>query len=147
MMNSMTSPGGNSFVASDDHEQPTLLIADDDPVVRSTLSMQLAAHFEVIGVVEDANEAVRVASAAQPDLALLDVEMPGGGGIAAVTGIAAASPGTCMVILSGDEARGTVIELLAAGAMAYVRKGIPVSELTAKLGDALAASSGMAPPT
>jgi DNA-binding NarL/FixJ family response regulator len=104
-------------------ERPSLLIADDDPVVRSTLSMALEPRFDIIAVAGDGEDAVAKAADRTPDAALLDVDMPRGGGIRAVRGIAAASPNTALVILSGDEAEEVVLELLQAGAVAYCRKG------------------------
>ena len=118
---------------------PTLLIADDDPVVRATLSAQLAREFDVVAVAADAAEAIALAAEHQPDAALLDVDMPAGGAQEAVPQIATCSPGTCMVILSGDEARQVVIALLSAGAMAYIRKGLAVAEISRTLTDTLAA--------
>ena len=103
--------------------RPRLLIADDDPVVRSTLSMALEARFDVVAVAGDGEGAVATASECMPDAALLDVDMPRGGGLGAVLGIASASPRTALIILSGDEAEEVVLELLQAGAMAYCRKG------------------------
>lgn len=119
--------------------RPTLLIADDDPVVRAALSAQLAREFDVVAVAADAAEAIALAAEHQPDAALLDVDMPAGGAQEAVPQIATCSPGTCMVILSGDEARQVVIALLSAGAMAYIRKGLAVAEISRTLTDTLAA--------
>ncbi|HEY2435693.1 MAG TPA: response regulator transcription factor [Solirubrobacteraceae bacterium] len=109
--------------------QPTLLIADDDPVVCSMLSMALEQRFEIVAAVEDGERAVASAAATRPDAAVIDVEMPEGGGSRAVRGIAQASPGTAIVVLSADESDAGVRDLIAAGAVAYVRKGIPSHEL------------------
>jgi DNA-binding NarL/FixJ family response regulator len=103
--------------------KPRLLIADDDPVVRSALGQQLAGHFELVGAARDAAEAVELAGELQPDIAIVDVEMPGGGGPHAARGIAAISPSTAIVALSIDESREVVLEMLNAGAVTYVRKG------------------------
>lgn len=108
---------------------PTLLIADDDPVVRSALSMGLEHQFEIVGVVADSHAAVETARELQPEVALVDVQMPGGGGRSAVRGIAEVSPDTAVVVLSGDESDGMVRELMIAGAMTYVRKGIAPHQL------------------
>lgn len=108
---------------------PTLLIADDDPVVRSMLSMSLEKQFEVVAVVPDGQQAIAAARETQPDVALVDVQMPGGGGRAAVHGIAEVSPNTAVVMLSSDESDALVRELMIAGAMTYVRKGIAPHEL------------------
>jgi DNA-binding NarL/FixJ family response regulator len=111
-------------------QRPTLLIADDDPVVRSMLGMSLDQRFEIVGAVEDSQQAVGIAKEHKPDAALIDVDMPGGGGAAAVRGIAQASPETAIVVLSADESDAVVRDLLQAGAMTYRRKGISPQELT-----------------
>lgn len=123
--------GSPSDHADRTSSQPiTLLIADDDPVTRSMLSIALARRFDVVGVVEDAEQAVATATLARPDVALVDVQMPGGGGLAAVRGIVQASPHTAVVMLSSDESDESVRRLLSEGAVCYVRKGIDASELT-----------------
>lgn len=121
--------------------RPSLLIADDDAVVRATLSAQLQSTFRVVAVAENATEAIELAEEHRPDAALIDVDMPDGGARAAVPEIAARSPGTCMVILSGDETRQMVLELLTAGAIAYVRKGVTGSQLARTLTEALKAKA------
>jgi DNA-binding NarL/FixJ family response regulator len=110
-------------------ERLTLLIADDDPAVSSMLSTGLEESFEIVAVVADAEDAVDAASEFRPDAAVVDVNMPGGGGPRAVRGIAAASPETAIVVLSGDEEETVVRDLLQSGAMTYRRKGIAVSDL------------------
>jgi DNA-binding NarL/FixJ family response regulator len=117
----------------------TLLIADDDPVVRSVLSMALERRFEIVAAVADAEEAVAEAAVTKPDAAVIDVDMPRGGGSHAVRGIAEASPATALVVLSGDESDGTVRDLLQAGAMTYRRKGIAPHELADTLEKSIAA--------
>jgi len=116
---------------------PSLLLADDDAFVRSALGSQLEADFNVVAVATNATEAMELAEEHQPDLALIDVEMPGGGAMEAVPQIAKRSPETCMVILSGDESREIVLKLLSAGAIAYVRKGVTGAQLSDTLADAL----------
>ena len=118
---------------------PTLLIADDDPVVRSMLSLTLERQFRIVAAVPDSDQAIAGAGALRPDVALVDVQMPGGGARTAVRGIAEASPETAVVVLSGDESDSLVRELMIAGAMTYVRKGIAPHELAAVLHRALRA--------
>jgi DNA-binding NarL/FixJ family response regulator len=65
--------------------------------------------------------------------------MPGGGGLEAVRQIALISPETCMVILSADEIRDHVIELLIAGAVSYVRKGASGAQIIQTLSDSMKA--------
>ena len=119
--------------------RPSLLIADDDAFMRTALSAQLKDAFRVVAVAEDASAAIALAEEHQPDAALLDVDMPNGGAREAVPQIAARSPGTSIVILSGDETREIVLELISAGAIAYVREGVTGSELSQTLSDALKA--------
>ena len=123
--------------------RPRLLIADDDPIVRSLLSTQLAGDFEICAVASDATEASELAEQHRPDAALVDVEMPGGGGLAAVRRISERSPDTCIVILSGDESQDVVVELLNAGAIAYVRKGVPGDQIARTVADSLKAQANL----
>src|SRR3979409_165827 len=104
--------------------RPRLMIADDDPVVQSMLGLSLGGAFEIVGTAFDGEEAVELARTSQPDVALIDVEMPKGGGLGAVRGIVDVAPHTAIVALSGDESDGVVRELMQAGAIAYRRKGI-----------------------
>ena len=126
--------------------RPSLLIADDSEAVRSMLIAHLGSEFEIVALGTDATEASALAEQHQPDLALLDVEMPGGGAREAVKQIAERSPRTCMVILSANESHQAVVELLQAGAMAYVIKGASPGELVKTLVDSLRAQEQL-PPT
>lgn len=118
-----------SFAPDPSAPLPTLLIADDDPVVRSALGITLERRFDIVAVAGDADQAVARAQAITPDAAIVDVDMPGGGGPSAVRGIAEVSPKTAIVVLSGDESDAVVRELLQAGAITYCRKGIEPSHL------------------
>ena len=96
--------------------RPRVLIADDDPDVRAVLSTQLAP-------------------------AIVDVQMPGGGGVRATAEIHAAAPDTTIVALSADESERVVLEMLKAGAVTYIRKGVGAEELTALLRESLRAQA------
>ena len=109
--------------------RPRVIIADDDPVVRSMLDMSLGRQFDVVGIAQDGEEAVELARLRQPDAAVVDVEMPKGGGLRAVRGIADVAPNTAIVVLSGDESDSLVRELIQAGAATYKRKGADPREL------------------
>jgi DNA-binding NarL/FixJ family response regulator len=124
--------------AASGQPRPRLLVADDDPIVRAVLYAQLDSVFEV-GMADDAESAIDLAGRERPDVALIDVQMPAGGGLHATRGIRAISPETAIVILSSTETDDSVVEFLAAGAMTYLRKGVPVEEIIARLWDAIAA--------
>ncbi len=120
-------------------DRPRLMIADDNPVIRSTLGMSLSNGFEVVGVAADSEEAVELARATQPDAAVVDVEMPKGGGLRAVRGILEVAPDTAIVMLSVDESDGVVRELMRAGAIAYLRKGVAPQVLAESLAESIEA--------
>lgn len=112
---------------------PTLLIADDDAVVRSMLSLTLERQFDIVGAARDSDQAIALAQAAHPDVALIDVQMPCGGGLRAIQGISEVSPETATVVLSADAFDPMVRQLIIAGAMTYVRKGITPADLASVL--------------
>jgi DNA-binding NarL/FixJ family response regulator len=118
---------------------PRVLIADDDPDVRAVLSAQLAPQFEVVGTATNTDEAIALAAETRPDIALVDVQMPGGGGLRATREIRDAAPETTIVALSADESERIVLDMLRAGAVAYLRKGVGGDELAALLHEALRA--------
>jgi CheY-like chemotaxis protein len=132
-----TQPAGLTSASGGD--RPRLVIADDDPVVQSMLSMSLGGRFDVVGAAADGEEAVELARVWQPDAALVDVQMPKGGGLRAVRGIREVAPGTAIVMLSGHRSHGVVGELTLAGAIAYRRKGATADALAAALTESIEA--------
>jgi DNA-binding NarL/FixJ family response regulator len=120
-------------------QAPRVLIADDDPDVRAVLSAQLAGRFDVVATAADTDDAIALAAELRPDLAIVDVQMPGGGGVRATKEICEATPDTAIVALSADESERVVLDMLRAGAVAYVRKGVDADELAALLEEALRA--------
>ncbi len=121
-----------------------LLIADDDRVVQTALYMQLNRDFEIVGGAYDADAAIALADEHQPEVAIVDVQMPGGGGVRATREIHARAPRTAIVALSSDESDSVVLAMLEAGAMAYVRKGKPGHELAAILRSSIDAHAKLA---
>ena len=117
----------------------SLLIADDDAFMRSALNAQLGRDFEVVGAASDAGEAIALAERHQPDVAIVDVDMPLGGGLRATHEIRERASNTAVVALSADESHNVVIEMLNAGAISYVRKGVAPAELAATLQRAIEA--------
>jgi DNA-binding NarL/FixJ family response regulator len=119
--------------------RPRLVLADDDPVVMATLSAQLKGAFDVVGLAHSGESAIQLVARERPDAALLDLQMPAGGGLHATRGIGEVSPETAVVILSIDESADSVLSLLKAGAMTYVRKGTPAKVLIERLEQSIAA--------
>jgi EAL domain-containing protein (putative c-di-GMP-specific phosphodiesterase class I)/CheY-like chemotaxis protein len=108
-----------------------VLVADDEPALRDALT-DLLAHepsLALVGTAADADEAVSLAHREQPDVALVDVSMPAGGGPRAAREIVRTSPRTRVIALSAFEDRATVLEMLRAGAVGYLVKGMTGDEI------------------
>lgn len=102
-----------------------VLIAEDHAVVRDALTDLLSAApgLRVVGAACDAREAVDLAGVLRPNVALVDVKMPRGGGPWAAREIAQRSPDTAIVALTAYDDRATIIQMLRAGARSYIVKG------------------------
>ena len=112
-----------------------VLIADDEPALRGALA-ELLAHEDnvlLIGTAGDADEAIQLADDAQPDVALVDVKMPAGGGARAAREIVRVSPATRVIALSAFEDRPTVLAMLRAGAVGYLVKGTGADEIVGSI--------------
>ena len=114
---------------------PRVLIADDDPVMRMLLSavINAAPDLELVAAAEDATQAIGLARAHAPDIVLLDVEMPGGGGPHAAREIKASHPGTKVLALSAHETGAARDAMQQAGADGYVIKGTAPAAIAAAL--------------
>jgi EAL domain-containing protein (putative c-di-GMP-specific phosphodiesterase class I)/CheY-like chemotaxis protein len=106
-------------------ERIRVMIAEDDPQVRTVLSDLVSEEdgLVLVGVAGDADEAIAVAENKHPDVALVDVKMPRGGGARAAQEIRVRAPGTRVVALSALDDRATVLEMLHSGAVSYLVKG------------------------
>jgi two-component system chemotaxis response regulator CheY len=108
-----------------------LLIADDDPVSRLTLGalVRREAGFELVAEAADAAEAVELALQRRPDVVLLDVDMPGGGGARAAVQIREALPDARIVAISADDSQVNQYDMMRAGAVGFLSKGAPAEEV------------------
>ena len=108
-----------------------VLVAEDEPATPGALVACLErAGIAVVGVASDAAEAIEKARRTSPTVALIDVRLPGGG-VSATEGIVGSVDGCRVLALSAYEERGAILQMLLAGAVAYVVKGTPTAELTA----------------
>jgi len=123
-----------------------VLVADDDADVRGLLEKYVKGEpaLQLVGAAANADEAIQLAEEHQPDAAILDVGMPGGGGVRAVREIAQKSPKTSMIALSGYDDRNTVLEMLEAGATAYLVKGASREEILRTLKKSMEAHEKLA---
>lgn len=109
------------------------MIADDHEQARQVLHELLEdVGFTVVAMAQDAREAIQMASQERPDLALLDVRMPGNG-IRAAEAIAMTLPETAVVMLTASHADGDLFSALGAGAVGYLLKDSPRPRLLADL--------------
>ncbi len=106
-----------------------ILVAEDDPRVRDALTELIAAQPELrlVDAVGDAPAAAAAAEREVPDIAIVDVRMPGGGGAWATREIRRRSPSTRVLAFSGHTDERTVNEMLAAGAHGYLVKGSSIT--------------------
>jgi DNA-binding NarL/FixJ family response regulator len=109
-----------------------IVVADDHPLFREGVinSLQTAPDIEIVGQAADAESAVRTVREQLPDLALLDVTMPGGG-LEAARKIGVACPATRTVMLTVSEDEDDLLAAMKAGASGYVLKGVSSQELLA----------------
>jgi DNA-binding NarL/FixJ family response regulator len=107
-------------------KQPTwrLIIADDHELARAGLRsiFQNEAGFEIVGEATNGCQAVDLCNRLNPDLILLDVQMPEMDGMAATRAIKAAMPSVCVIIVSMHESAEYLLEALRAGAAGYLLK-------------------------
>jgi len=121
-----------------------VVIADDHKVVRTGLEQLIGtfADIELAGIASDGAEAVTLCETARPDVAMLDLMMPGMDGIEATRRIRAASPSTNVVIFTSFSDRDRIVQALDAGAIGYLLKDAEPEELHRGL---QAAARGEAP--
>jgi DNA-binding NarL/FixJ family response regulator len=104
-------------------------IVDDHGLFRAGVRAELEDHVELVGEAASVAEAVALVVAQHPDVVLLDVHMPDGGGVAVIRGAADEAPDTLFLALSASDAAEDVIATIRAGARGYVTKNIATDEL------------------
>jgi DNA-binding NarL/FixJ family response regulator len=110
-------------------EPASVVIVDDHTIFRSGVRAELEGRLEVRGEAGSVEEAVRLIGAARPDVVLLDVHMPGGGGVEVIRRVATENPAQRFLALSVSDAAEDVIAVIRAGARGYVTKTISGPDL------------------
>ena len=108
---------------------PRVVLVDDHGLFRSGVRAELGRQVEVVGEADDVQPAIDLISELLPDVVLLDVHLPGGGGQAVVQAIKASHPQVRFLALSASDAPEDVIAVIRAGARGYVTKTISTAEL------------------
>lgn len=108
-----------------------ILIADDHPLFREGVAQSLASEpgFSVVGQAGSGEEAFSLVGELLPDVLLLDVTMPGDGGVVTAGKVAAAWPVVRIMMLTVSEDQDTLMAALKTGARGYVLKGVTAREL------------------
>jgi len=109
--------------------RPRVFIVDDHGLFRSGVRAELGDQVEVVGEADDVEPAIALIAESLPDVVLLDVHLPGGGGQAVVTAMNATHPQVRFLALSASDSPEDVIAVIRAGARGYVTKTISGGEL------------------
>jgi two-component system, NarL family, response regulator DesR len=112
-----------------------VLLAEDQAMVRGALAalLGLEGDIEVVAEVARGDQVVLAAVATQPDVALLDIEMPGGDGLGAAHALRAALPSCRVVIVTTFGRSGYLRRAIAGGAVGFLLKDAPATELAAAI--------------
>jgi DNA-binding NarL/FixJ family response regulator len=112
----------------------TVVIADDHPTVRSGIRADLGPPFVVVGEAGNANDALKLIDAHQPDLVVCDLNMPDGGGLRVVReSTARYGQRVKVVVFTVSEHEQDLLDAVASGAYGYLTKSTPGPELHTQL--------------
>ena len=120
-----------------------VLIVDDHPVVRDGVAAVVSAEQDmtVAGSVASAEAMQEHIARSKPDVVLLDLSLPGMGGVEAIARLTRTDPGVRVVVFSAHDDRDAMVEAIRAGARGYVIKGAPGSEIVKAVRDVFAGRS------
>lgn len=124
-----------------------VVLADDHPIYRDGLarSMEDAGDIEIVGQAADGEQAAEMVASARPDVVLLDISMPKGGGIGALKRIMALDAPPRVAMLTASEADDDLLQAIKLGAMGYILKGVGAGELVELVRDLHAGRSYVSP--
>ncbi len=111
----------------------SVFLVDDHALFLTGVKAELENTFEVAGVASDVDTAIDEIRTAKPDVVLVDVHMPGGGGVSVVSNVMESNPQIRFLALSVSDAPEDVIAMIRAGCRGYVTKSIAPDELAAAI--------------
>ncbi len=113
----------------------SLLIVDDDDVFRERLARAFVSRGYEVRTAINADSALKAAQQESPELAVVDLRMPGASGLTVVEGLAAIDVATRVVVLTGWGSVPTAVEAMKKGAHFYLQKPASLDEIEAAFGD------------
>ena len=122
-----------------------LVVVDDHHLFRAGVRAELADHHEVVGDAATAAEALGVIAATRPDVVLLDVHLPDGGGVAVLEALAGLDQRPHVLALSVSDAAEDVVPMIRAGALGYVTKTIDTAQLLQAIATVAAGEASFSP--
>jgi DNA-binding NarL/FixJ family response regulator len=125
----LRSPNPERPARSPNPDRPTVFLVDDHAMFRSGVKSELAGRVDIVGEADDVEPAIAAITATKPDVVLLDVHLPGGGGQAVVAAVKPELPDIRFLALSASDAPEDVIAVIRAGARGYVTKTISGPDL------------------
>ena len=111
--------------------RPRVFLVDDHELVRAGIRAALGDEAEIVGEADEVDAAIAMILERRPDVVLVDVHLPGGGGRAILAGVRARDPQIAFLALSVSDDPEDVISLVRAGARGYVTKTIAAADLAA----------------
>jgi DNA-binding NarL/FixJ family response regulator len=124
-----------------------ILVVDDHPVVRDGVAGRLAAEpdFEVVGEADNGPDAVRRTAELDPDVVVLDLRMPGGGGVDAVRAMQRQRLRAAVLVLTTYDTDADMVSAIEAGATGYLLKDSPPEVLVAAVRSTAAGETVLSP--
>lgn len=124
-----------------------VLVVDDHPIVRQGLVTALGdeADLAVIGAAGSVEEALLLTTRHQPDVVLLDLELPGTDGVAGIPRLTAAAPGAKVLVFTAYDTDERILGALRAGAKGYLLKGATLAEIAGAIRIVASGESALGP--
>jgi DNA-binding NarL/FixJ family response regulator len=122
-----------------------VVVVDDHHLFRAGVRAELLAHYDVVGEAAAPTAAIAVIAATTPDVVLLDVHLPDGGGLAVLSALDGAPAPPAVLALSVSDAAEDVVPMIRAGALGYVTKTIDTADLVSAIARVAAGDAYFSP--
>lgn len=115
-------------------DKARVFLVDDHDLFRAGVRTEIGEHVDLVGEADAVDAAIDLIREREPDVVLLDVHLPGGGGRAVIEAVKQTHPDVKFLALSVSDAPQDVVDVVHAGARGYVTKSIRSEELIAAIG-------------